>query len=85
MMIKKLSIAGICALALSLCVWGGFAISSDFAPASVTEIQEVTDSSKCAKRVLQDANRDARLIHRRDLTKVSELCESIDGQSLAFQ
>lgn len=83
-MIKKLSIAGGSTLLLSVCVWVGFVISSDFDAASVSEILAVTDVSECAKRVLQEANRDARLIKRRDLSKVSEMCGPIDRQSLAF-
>lgn len=63
----------------------GSSLAGEFKAATVAEIQSVAADSKCAKKLLQDANRFGQEITRRDVKHVKDQCVSIDQQSKAFE
>lgn len=73
------------AAAALLILLAGFSLAGEFKAASVAEIQSVAADSKCAKKLLRDANRFGQEITRRDLKHVKDQCVSIDQQSKAFE
>lgn len=78
--------ACVCAVvALLIVVALGSSLAGSFEAASVAEIQSVAADSKCARQMLQDANRWGKEIRRRDLKHVKRQCVSIDQQSKAFE
>lgn len=72
-------------VALVIVVALGSSLAGEFKAATVAEIQSVAADSKCAKKLLQDANRYGQEITRRDLKHVKDQCVSIDQQSKAFE
>lgn len=59
-------------------------IKSSYDAASVAEIQTASAKSRCAGRLLRDANIAAVEIRRRDLASVIERCKKIDEQAQAW-
>ncbi|TCV51610.1 hypothetical protein [Pseudomonas sp. 460] len=71
-------------VALLIVIGLGSSLAGEYEAATVAEIQSAADS-KCAKQMLQDANRWGQEIQRRDLKHVKDQCVSIDQQSKAFE
>lgn len=66
----------------------GFGLSNlrtQFSPATPEEIQAVTRDSKCATRLLVNANRSAVEIRLKDLDWVKERCARVERQAAAFE
>lgn len=60
-------------------------LRTGYSSATPEEIQAVTMDSKCATRLLVNANRSAQEIRVRDLDRVKERCALVDRQSAAFE
>lgn len=84
MMKAKLRVLGIVVLVSLIVIPAGLTVAAEFKAASVAEIRSLAIESQCAKKMLLDANREAREILRRDLKKVRDRSVSIDEQAKAF-
>lgn len=74
------------AIAALLIVFGLVSsLAGEVGAATVAEIQSATADSKCARKMLQDANRWGQEIQRRDLKHVKDKCVTIDKESKAFE
>lgn len=60
-------------------------LRTGFSPATPEEIEAATRDSKCATRLLVNANRSAQEIRVKDLDWVKERCALVDRQAAAFE
>lgn len=60
-------------------------LRTDFSSATPEEIEAATRESKCANRLLVNANRSAQDIRIRDLEWVKERCALVERQAEAFK
>ena len=60
-------------------------LRTSFSSATSEEIQAAARDSKCATRLLVDANRSAQDIRVRDLDWVKERCALVERQAAAFE
>jgi hypothetical protein len=81
---KMIAIVGFAAVALAALFFAGVSLSKEFSDASAEEIKSVSAESPCSRKLLSQANREARIIRVRDLDSVRALCSRIDEQANAF-